>query len=328
MAQVAAPSNQASQPKTARAANGTASAMHQVDNTFRLTTPENIAFQYRLAGPFRRVFPYLLDLLVVSASYAILVLVTSLLFGFMSPMLVRFGLGMVVDFLGAIALAVGIVGWFLIYWFYGAYCETYYNGRTFGKMVAKIRVLSTDGHAIDGVQATLRNFFRAVDLMPMLPVAGLLEIDEIPPSLGLPTALFGLAVMSISPRFQRLGDLVAGTMVVIQETALNPEIQKFEDPRVPKLAAVIPDTFYVSSSLAKSIAEYAQRRERLGVGRAGEIASKLADNLKREFDLPADTDPDLLICSLYYKVFSGANEDDEAPGAMNTLAVQGRLAGK
>ena len=37
-------------------------AYHQVDNTYRLTTPENISFEYQLAGPFRRLFPYAVGL--------------------------------------------------------------------------------------------------------------------------------------------------------------------------------------------------------------------------------------------------------------------------
>lgn len=311
MAQIANPSIQTS--STGQTGGPTDAALHQVDNTFRLTTPENIAFQYRLAGPFRRLFPYLLDLVIVFAAYLLMIWGFGFLFALVAPFLMSAGLGIIVDFLGAIASVLGFIGLFLAYWFYGAYFETTYNGRTFGKMAAQIRVLSTDGHAIDGVQATLRNFFRGVDLMPMLPVAGLLEIDEIPPSVGIPTALFGLVVMSISPRFQRLGDLVAGTMVVVQESALTPDVKTFEDKRVPGLAELIPDTFYVSSSLAKSIADYVQRREQLGIPRATEIASKLASSLKREFNMPADTDADLLICSLYYKVFIGIKVDDDRP---------------
>ncbi len=319
MAQVANPSIRPS--PTNQQGRATDTALHQVDNTFRLTTPENIAFQYRLAGPFRRLFPYLLDLVIVFAAYFLMIWIVGFLFAMVTPFLLSVGLGIIVDFLGAIASVLGFIGLFLAYWFYGAYFETTYNGRTFGKMAAQIRVLSTDGHAIDGVQATLRNFFRGVDLMPMLPIAGLLEIDEIPPSVGVPTALFGLVVMSISPKFQRLGDLVAGTMVVIQESALTPDVKTFEDPRVPRLAELIPDTFYVSSSLAKSIADYVQRREQLGIARAGEIASKLAGNLKREFNMPADTDADLLICSLYHKVFIGIKADDDRRQLADTRAT-------
>ena len=98
----------------------------------------------------------------------------------------------------------------------------------------------------------------------------------------MPTAIFGLIVMSISPKFQRLGDLVAGTMVVNEDEKRNPHVQKFSDSRVPQLAEVIPNSFYVSSSLSKAIAVYVERREQLGVARAGEIAAKLAGTLGKD----------------------------------------------
>ena len=57
-----------------------------------------------------------------------------------------------------------LVGFFVVYWFYGAYMETRVNGQALGKRLCGIRVISVDGHAIDGVQATLRNFFRFLDI--------------------------------------------------------------------------------------------------------------------------------------------------------------------
>ena len=280
-------------------------AYHQVDNTYRLTTPENISFEYQLAGPFRRVFPYVLDLVIVLVLYLalfFLVWVTILLISIAMALL---GVVDVAEVLIAIGLAVAPIGLFLMYWFYGAYLETYRNGRTFGKMATNLRVISTDGHAIDGTQATLRNFFRGIDLMPLVPLAGLVENNDIPQQVVLPTAVFGLIVMSLSPKFQRLGDLVAGTMVVNEDGDRNPHVQTFSDTRVPQLAELIPSSFYVSNSLAKAVAVYADRREQLGVARSGEIATKLAGTLADRFGLPEDTDADLLICSLYYKIFVG-----------------------
>ena len=289
-------------------------AYHQVDNTFRLTTPENISFEYQLAGPFRRLFPYILDILIVLAAYAVFAFVTWIVILIVAALFALLGVRDVAEFLIAIAVAVAPLGAFLAYWFYGAYMETYYNGRTFGKMMFRLRVLATDGHAIDGVQAMLRNLFRGVDLMPLVAVGGILEISELPPQFALPTAVFGLITMSISPKFQRLGDLVAGTMVVDEKSDHDPHVKTFTDSRVPQLAELIPASFYVSNSLAQAVATYAERRQQLGVTRAGEIATKLAGTLCRQFGLPADTDSDLLICSLYYKIFVGesAAESDDS----------------
>ena len=286
-------------------------AYNQVDNTFRLTTPENISFEYQLAGPFRRLLPYCLDVVFVIACYAALMITIWLMILAISALMAFLGISGVAEFFFAIGLAIGPIGFFIAYWFYGAYFETYYNGRTCGKMIVGLRVLSTDGHAIDGVQAMLRNLFRLIDIMPIITLPSLLENNDLPPiiaAIPLPTAIFGLIVMSVSPKFQRLGDLVAGTMVVNKEAKLNPHVQTFSDTRVPQLAELIPSSFYVSNSLSKAIAAYVERREQLGVARAGEIATKLAGTLADRFGLPVDTDPDLLICSLYYKIFVGESK--------------------
>ena len=280
-------------------------AYKQVDNSFRLTTPENISFEYQLAGPFRRVLPYLLDIVIVSAAYAALVFVVWLLIIFVGVIFSIVGISNVAEYLLALVSALLPIGWFLSYWFYSAYSETYYNGRTFGKQVANIRVLSADGHAIDGVQAMLRNLFRLIDVMPLIYLGALLEISDIPVVFSLPTGIFGLVTMSISPRFQRLGDLVAGTMVVTEDSSQDPRVQTFADSRIPQLAELIPNSFYVSNSLGETVAAYVERRGQLGIARCGEIASKLAGALRDEFGMPANTDADLLICSLYYKIFVG-----------------------
>ena len=261
--------------------------------------------RYQLAGPFRRVLPYLLDIFIVIVGYAALVFVIWLLVALVGGLFALVGIYDVAEFIFAMLLALIPIGWFVTYWFYSAYAETYYNGRTFGKLVANIRVLSADGHAIDGAQAMLRNLFRLIDVMPLIHLGALLEISDIPVVFSLPTGIFGLIAMSISPRFQRLGDLVAGTMVVTEDSSQDPQVQTFADSRVPQLAEIIPSSFYVSNSLGKAVAAYAERREQLGIARSGEIAAKLAGTLCEEFGLPADTDPDLLICSLYYKIFVG-----------------------
>ena len=107
----------------------------------------------------------------------------------------------------------------------------------------------------------------------------------------------------VSKKFQRVGDLVAGTIVVTEDTKWAHGLAKFEDPRVAELSELIPDGYSVSSSLAKSLALYVDRRRVLAPPRVAEIAGYLAKPLLEQFELPADTNADLLLCSLYYKTF-------------------------
>lgn len=282
----------------------------RVDDLMRVTTPENISFQYEVVGPFRRLFAYIIDLLLVLGVCAGLAFMLWMLFVFALVPLAQFmGVAGILDELAGMSSGLVFISFFLIVWFYGAYWETNYNGRTIGKMSAGIRVITVEGHAIDGVQATLRNFFRFADLMPMITLPMLFENNLIP-AMALPTCVFGLVVMAISPRFQRLGDLVANTVVVNEDKKPMPDLEMFEDDRVARLAELIPESFFVSPSLARAIADYAEHRRRLNYQRASEIASYLAVPLLDRFGLAADTDHDLFLCSLYYKVFM-QREDDE-----------------
>ena len=180
--------------------------------------------------------------------------------------------------------------------------ETRFNGQTLGKRVCGIRVISVDGHAIDGVQATLRNFFRFLDVMPIVPLQMLLGLES-QVLFAIPTFLIGLVVMSLNRKFQRVGDLVAGTVVIFEEKKYRPDLIEFEDERVPRLAELIPADFVASQGLTKVAAEFAEQRVYLVPQRSADIAKHVAVPLMDRFGIAADTDPDLFMCSLYHRLF-------------------------
>ncbi len=93
----------------------------------------------------------------------------------------------------AIGIFVLIV--FLMQWGYFALFEAFGNGRTPGKRVAKIRVIHQSGRGINFVEALARNLVRFVDYFPGFYAVGIIAIF-------------------LSKRSQRLGDMVAGTLVV------------------------------------------------------------------------------------------------------------------
>lgn len=281
----------------------------QLDNMLRVTTPENIAFQYEVVGPFRRLFAYIIDVLIVFGSYGLLMIAVQLLVSLVIlPLLINIGGGTIFqEFLG-IFWGLQLVILFVIYWFYGAYFETNFNGATLGKSLLKMRVIAIDGHAVDGVQAILRNFFRLLDLMPFLAFTALFEFEDQVP-LGLPTCFFGLIVMMLNKRYQRLGDIVANTMVVNEERDLVPDLAMFDDPRVPQLAELIPDSFYFPRTMTLAIADYVDNRRRLNFQRASEIASYLSIPLLEKFRIPPDTDHDLFLCAVYHKIFFSQTDE-------------------
>ena len=84
---------------------------------------------------------------------------------------------------------------FLLQWGYFALFEAFANGRTPGKRVAKVRVIHQSGRGINFVESLARNLVCFIDALPSFYAVGVVTIF-------------------LSRRNQRLGDLVAGTLVV------------------------------------------------------------------------------------------------------------------
>jgi uncharacterized RDD family membrane protein YckC len=261
-----------------------------LDTTIAVVTPENIAFEYQLAGPFRRLPAYLIDL-VVRAGLIIAVGLILLLLG----LLTRFALP------GSFLMASMFIGYFVISWFYGTLMETYFNGRTVGKWSCGLRVICVDGRPIDGTRAVIRNLLRIADLAPF---AALSQFDEeIPPMFIIPTGIIGLVCTICTRRMQRLGDLAAGTMVVVDEKSWRLPVTKIDDPRAAALASYIPGDYRVSRSMARTLATYVERRAYLTPARRREVARSLTDPLLQRFEFRPDIDPDLLMIALYHATF-------------------------
>lgn len=269
----------------------------QLDTTITVVTPENIGFQYQVAGPFRRFLAFGIDHAIKLFLYFLLVIAAVLLASVM----------------GTASIGMGLVVYFLIDWFYGGVFEACMNGRTPGKWILGIRVLTVDGRPINGLQAIMRNVLRYADSMPMLPPQVLFQlgVNEGPMQYLVPTFLIGLVVMSISGSYQRLGDLVCGTLVVIEERHWLTGVAKIDDPRAFQLAGLLPADFVVSRSLAEALSHYVERRRFFSPARRREVARCLGEPLLALFGLRSDTSHDLLLCALYYRTFIADPSQDE-----------------
>jgi len=260
-----------------------------LDLTIAVATPENISFEYQLAGPFRRLPAFLLDVAfrcVIVMAVAMFVALSGLN-GFFSGS-------------GALFLAGMTIGIFLLNWFYGLLFEGCWNGQTPGKRVMGLRVVSVDGRPINGAQATIRNFVRVADIFPYAStqVFGI-EYDQY----IIPTFVVALVCMVLTRRFQRLGDIAAGTMVVVDEKAWYPKKISLDDARIASLAEYIPASFRMSRSLAQTIALYVERRPMMSERKRETTAAILAQPLRQMFGFRDDTLSDLLLCALYYREF-------------------------
>jgi len=292
----------------------------QLDNTIEIVTPENIAVHYNVAGPFRRIPAYMLDMLLLMAVGVAI----SVVLGIAAASLTS---------LTGVTLPMGLyeagmaVYWFIGGWFYSALFETFMNGQTPGKRLLNLRVVTVDGEPIDGMQATLRCLFRLADFMPYLPLIVLVVMAErmfdtsFDADYGIPTNVFrmayqiplgvlGLGSMMLTQRYQRIGDLVAGTVVIVEERVLSGGLAKFEDPRTQQLAAILPARLDLTKSTVKALSTYVERRKHFVPERRREIARHIAAPLLERFRLPADTSYDLFLCALYYRQFIAAATDE------------------
>jgi hypothetical protein len=147
-----------------------------------------------------------------------------------------------------------------------------------------------------------------VDTGPLISA----EVLGGPPVPLIPTFAIGLVVMACTRRFQRLGDLVTRTIVVVEDRPWLPGMAQIEDPRAVQLAEYLPLDLRVSRSLARALAHYAERRRFLSQARRREVARHLAQPLLAQFQLPDNTSYDLLLCAMYHRLFL-ADHGDVAP---------------
>ncbi len=160
--------------------------MEPIGDQLNIDTPELVAIELPLAGIGSRFIAILVDYLI----WGFVFLILGLLAAIIIPALHFFG-GVSANW--AIGIALLIV--FLLQWGYFALFEAFGNGRTPGKRVAHIRVIHQSGRGINFVEALARNLVRFVDAAPSFYAIGVVTIF-------------------LSRRSQRLGDMVAGTLVV------------------------------------------------------------------------------------------------------------------
>ncbi len=150
-----------------------------LDGTHAVLTPEYVEFRFTLAGLYSRFLAWVVDALLV-------LLGTSMLLTGLSLVMIAFP---------GFASALGLVVYFLVDWGYAIALETAWSGQTVGKRILGLRVIQRSGVRIGFYHAALRNLARPVDRLPILYLVG-----------GLTALLSGSQ--------QRLGDMLAGTVVV------------------------------------------------------------------------------------------------------------------
>ncbi|WP_124727415.1 RDD family protein [Staphylospora marina] len=148
-------------------------------NITEIHTPENVRIPVETAGLFTRGMAKLIDLLIVAGAFI--------------PLgMLMIGMSMFSEFM---ALTYVVASAFPLAYF--VVTETWMRGQTLGKKLLGIRVVSDHGGHPGLAAVILRNLMLLADLLPF-------------------GFLFGMASIFLSRREKRLGDLAAGTLVVME----------------------------------------------------------------------------------------------------------------
>jgi uncharacterized RDD family membrane protein YckC len=155
-----------------------------------IETPEQTSIEFPLAGIGSRFLAVLIDSLIQMG----VAIVLGLIFVGISREFGGAGAGQ--SSAADIWVAAFIIfGFFLLMYVYFMLFEAIWNGQTPGKRLTHIRVIKDSGQPITAIDAVGRNLLRIVDQLPFA---------------------YGIGVLCawISPQSKRLGDYVAGTVVV------------------------------------------------------------------------------------------------------------------
>lgn len=175
-------------------------------------TPENIEIEYELAGVGTRLIANIIDQLIQFAVIAIILSVIGLLLYIGLP---------IIQVQAQVAIP---ILFFLVIWGYFIFFEYKWNGQTPGKRALGIRVIRDGGYPVDGNSVVVRNLLRVVDGMPILLLSMLIygisaNQPIIAETAGIPVLITLLCIM-LTAKYQRIGDMSAGTIVIRQRHAL------------------------------------------------------------------------------------------------------------
>lgn len=247
-------------------------------NEISFETPESVELDFTLAGIGNRAYALIIDYVILGAILIVFFLFWALIaFNFWSifPENLQKNLQLWLFALQLVLIFAIYVGYFVIF-------ETLGQGQTIGKKRVKIRVIRDDGRIISISQATLRALLRPVD-----------DIFFI-----------GAFLIMFTKKEKRIGDLVAGTIVIQEKTAKSKHnlIISNEASSLASFLRIKADITQLSPEDFAIIREYLERRENMLVSARQEISFRLATQAKEIIkleELSQDTSANLFLEAVY-----------------------------
>ena len=228
-----------------------------MDKQVQFETPENITVTYRLAGPGRRFMAVLFDYFVISATVILLFFAGMLALTVFLPYVVD----ETVYWVLVVAVMILAPAFFSLAYF--VYYEWRRNGQTPGASLMNIRVVMDRGFSLTLSAIIVRTLFRIIDQFPLLWI-----------------------VPVLSEKWQRLGDMAGGTLVVREDQAEGDglrtrlmarspgeEVFRFNPAQVNALDGL--DVEAIETFLSRRQSIHPEHRAQLAERLAGAIAQRV-----------------------------------------------------
>jgi uncharacterized RDD family membrane protein YckC len=267
--------------------------MSDSGDLLKIDTPENVTFDYKIAGIGSRFLAALIDTTLIVLLQIVILGVVALAANLAGGEQT----GAAISWLFAIA---GILS-FVFFWGYYIFFEILWNGQTPGKRQVGLRVIRVDGTPATASEVVIRNLVRVIDFLPV--------------AYGV-----GVVTMFINSSSRRAGDLAAGTLV-IHDRALK-DLNELMPVRLSVHAAeggqrVLPAEFpveRVSEHELHVIEEYLARRAMLvnGATLARHILSTVLTRLNLPLESADLSQAEAILAELYAARRSAA--DAPKPG--------------
>jgi uncharacterized RDD family membrane protein YckC len=237
-------------------------------------TPESVELEFILAGVGSRTLALIVDYFISSAALILFLTLWGLLLFQIS--------WLQSETIRPWFFAIQVLIVFAIYIGYFVCFETLWRGQTPGKRYTKIRVIRADGRNVGLQQSILRSLLRPIDDLFCL----------------------GLLLIIFTPQEKRLGDIVAGTLVIQEAPPIS--TQTFTpSSAAPALATQLLETAQIVALKPDEFAivrNYLYRYPSLTPAAKIQVSDRLAQRLIEIIHLqnpPPNLDPHLLIESVY-----------------------------
>jgi len=199
-----------------------------LDTSYRVEIPGGIEVEAQVVGPIPRFLAFSVDLVIRAVALTIVAIASV-------P-------------LGKLGFAFWFISWFLVEWFYPVLFEVFRRGQTPGKKMLGISVVQDNLMPVTFGTSLVRNLLRTADFLPLF-------------------YFFGLLTMVSNRRFQRLGDLAAGTLVISVQESSKPAVIDNITPLAPTTA--------LQRIEQNALVDFLHRSQHLSLPRQQELASIL-----------------------------------------------------